>query len=99
LDTSARNSARNIELAPTNCSPIGGLGSPYAGAFLVNGPDLNGGWFVAPGLTSDIGGNCWAFVDPLVTEFGLKTETCAKYYFHEGTRTGFDFRFIPCAFF
>jgi hypothetical protein len=94
-DRSSLNDASSLEIqCPPYQSPSGEI---YTGAFLANGPDEEGGaWNSAlpsdqPSLT------CWTRANRLLTDFGVKSETCAKYYYHEGDRPGFDFRFVPCA--
>lgn len=76
----------------------------YNGAFILNellgpGPpcsscNLNDGYCLStcekPGNTS-----CWNRVQNILTQ-GVTTETCAKYYWHGGSRDGMGFKFVPC---
>lgn len=38
---------------------------------------------------------CWSLLNGLL-ERGMVSETCAKYYYHEGITHGMGFKFIPC---
>ncbi len=53
----------------------------YKGAFMLNTPYEHT--------------DCWERVSRLLTH-GVSTETCAEYYFEEGTVEGFSVRFVPC---
>jgi hypothetical protein len=83
-DRSVGNTAANLD---STCPPM--PGAAYQGAFIVNRP----GWSAAnPSDTAA----CWNRVDTLLLNYGVASETCAKYYLHGGAREGFDFRFVPC---
>ena len=60
--------------------------NPYAGAFLLN--------------SAEDSPQCWQRVHDLLRA-GISSETCAQYYWHEGTddddpHRGMAFQFVPC---
>jgi len=100
-DRNTDNFAQNIDtLCPPFVSPHPTVkndadGNPiYAGAFLVNGPNRDGNPWPSKLPSDNLA--CWGRVNELLGRYGVKTETCAKYYYQESERPGFDYHFIPC---
>ena len=71
---------------PFLCPPISDPGNIYEGAFILNSASLDGATY----------NNCRNKANDLLDNYGVATQTCARYYFHEGRTSGLGFQFVPC---
>lgn len=66
--------------------------------FMVDGPlgheDIYKGAFILNSYDPQHP-DCWNQMNKHLSR-GITSETCAKYYFHEGDKMGFGFKFVPC---
>lgn len=93
-------------MVPNPGDALAFLGSNYYGAFMLNKrldnvPDPGclaacAGDSVCETACANVSNaDCWDLANHLLSR-GVTSEACAQYYFHSGTPSGMDFKFVPC---